>query len=77
MSNSPIPLPIPGTLRSVDDALGAAKNAGLSNVLIISEKSADEFVLIHAGAGDPLTAAQCLWLLAKAQQLLLTPGNCA
>jgi hypothetical protein len=65
-------LPIPSRCRTVDQALGAAKNEGLSNVLILSETETG-LLMINAGDGEPLTAAQCAWLLLKAQSILTSP----
>ena len=65
-----VPLPCPEKLRSVEEALGAARNAELGNIVIVGEVP-EGFLILNAGDGEPLTAAQVVFLLAKAQHLIL------
>ena len=64
-------LPIPEVCRTVEQALGAAKNANLSNVVILSETT-EGFCFISAGTGEQLTAAECLWLIERGRKILMS-----
>ena len=66
-------LPLPQTCRSVDDALGAARLSGATNVLILSELEDGFLILNGQDGGEPLTMAQCVYLLRKAEHVMFGP----
>ena len=67
-------LPLPQTCRSVEQALGAARLADINNCLIISETERG-LLFINAGDGEPLTMAQCIYLLRRTEHVLMTSGD--
>jgi len=71
-------LPIPGVHRSVIEALGSATRVaetdGIEQVVILGQLP-DGFLFVSSGDGEPLSAAQCLWLIEHARQLLVS-GDC-
>ena len=68
-ADAPQLLHIPRTLHTVDEALGVAKQLGLDNIVILSER--DDGGLIFLCAPGDMTMAQNNWLLDRMKQLLL------
>lgn len=71
-------LPIPEVHRRTIDALGSAMRVaetdGIEQVVILGQLP-DGFLFVSAGDGEPLSAAQCLWLIEYGRQHLVT-GRC-
>lgn len=68
--SEPIPLGIPKILRSVADALGAARNAGFLNIVIIGETDSGA-LMFSADMDGPLTRAETNYILDRGKKMVL------
>ena len=67
MSDAPELLRIPRRFNTVDEVLGAAKQLGLSNVLVLSEREDGALIFLETD----MTLASTNWLLDRMKTLLL------
>lgn len=69
MADEPELLRVPNTFRSVDDLLATARQMGLSNAVLISERENGALVFLNTD----LSLAQCNWLCDRMKTLMLMP----